>query len=71
MNWQPIETHNGDLYVPCLVCACGVVGEASLKEGHRDRIGWWWANTDPMDHWADEISEPPTHWMPLPDPPHD
>lgn len=42
------------------------VGEAYFQpnDGH-----WWWANTSPVDDYADPIDEAgsaPTHWMPLP-----
>ena len=71
MDWQPIETAPKDGR-GILICAGSgedrVVGEAEFSSDGA----WWWANTvgenwDPIE----ETWGPPTHWMPLPDPPTD
>lgn len=72
--WQPIETFTEPT---AMESGCGVlvasidgeVGEAYFRNFDDDDRGWWWANTS----WGDypEPHRPqPTHWQPLPDPPH-
>jgi hypothetical protein len=75
-GWRPIESAPKDedllLAVPS---AKGkyIVGEGRWK-GEGLEEGWWWANTDPGDYYAEKIAvcvgAEPTHWQPLPTPPH-
>lgn len=70
MDWQPIETAPKDGSRVLLV-------RAGIDESAF--VGSWslWSNKDywTPDHWVDDarnldlIERPPTHWMPLPDPP--
>lgn len=74
-EWQPIETAPDDK-TPVLIAVPNkdrdgyLVGEAYF-DGEHD--GWWWAGTDYGDYHGGPIIEvnywPPTHWMPLPEPP--
>jgi hypothetical protein len=66
MEWQPIET--APYGTDCLVCVTH-----SLGQGEWETVQWVDAYTDvygwglyPHMPW---VPFPPTHWMPLPEPP--
>ena len=71
-EWQPIETapkdgvtiltqHRDDLFPQCAFC---IDGEwLRQTEGPEDVVGLGSGKWEPL-------YRPPTHWMPLPEPPH-
>lgn len=64
--WQPIETAPTDedvlLYFPTHDAASAVL----ICHQFEDADGWYHQNADQS---PDELTEQPTHWMPLPSPP--
>jgi hypothetical protein len=65
-EWQPIETAPKDFTSVLVTGDQGFVCEATYN---ADYDGWWAANTHPTDAYDGQVY--PTHWMPLPDAPHD
>jgi hypothetical protein len=59
MSWQPIETAPKD-GTPILAYDGGIW------------VAWWFVTNERIKGWAtlDHVIDDPTHWMPLPDPPH-
>jgi hypothetical protein len=66
--WQPIETAPKDNPAPHWTPAHWLL----LGNQHHAGVGRWYED-DYDQQWVDEhlepIEPPPTHWMPLPDPP--
>lgn len=61
-EWQPIETAPDD--------GCDILLGGAYINGHWDvQIGFWAAHRKP-DGWPIVGENGPTHWMPLPPPPH-
>jgi hypothetical protein len=63
MTWLPIDTFPRDRSYPYDVIIAG-----------RYPNGVWYVETSYFDsrgYWHGRKLEPPTHWMPLPDPPFD
>lgn len=58
-KWQPIETAPEE----CLVYLCGDIFHAYMSKN-----GYWTA-ADPSGGGVNYLSDKPTHWMPLPEPP--
>ena len=62
-EWQPIETATRDPFLLVLIYRAG----AKMAVGQFDPTGtdMWKTGPGPMDYFYK-----PTHWMPLPTPPH-
>lgn len=62
--WQPIETLPDDLdwFIAAWRCSGSETGY-DIGEVERDGDGFFCS--------CGRLAEPPTHWMPLPDPPKD
>ena len=62
-GWQPIETAPRD--------KTEVLVSGPLKDGtgHYQEVCRWWHDRWPVE-WMDNCKAP-THWQPLPEPPHD
>lgn len=66
-RWQPIETAPRD-GTPVLLLFDDGLMEVGRHYGHEaDHHNGWWSN-DGLDY--DYGLDNPTHWMPLPEPPH-
>lgn len=61
-DWQPIETAPRD-GARILVWPTRAFGQLFIEIGLRDFDGAWFTDD------ASPIDPPPTHWMPLPEPP--
>ena len=75
-RWRKIRTAPDAFGKPLLLAAPGltigawIVGEGYLNENDGC---WWWANEGPGDYHAQSLESagtPPTHWMPMPEPPN-
>lgn len=62
LEWQPIETAPDREYILILV-------EGQITGVGSTYLGDWWASMPNGE--VCELNEPPTHWMPLPQPPEE
>jgi hypothetical protein len=68
-EWQPIDTapKDGSNVLVCIAGLTGSQGEAFWYQGDEYASGW--ITWDGANHTRTFYTTPPTHWMPLPEPP--
>lgn len=67
MSWQPIETAPHDMPVLVSVPGRGVFSAINVEAyGTRQ----WRTNADLFECFYPQIQGDPSHWMPIPEPPH-
>ncbi len=71
-NWQPIETAPVDAPILTFYVGFGVCVDRQYCVGRDSGIENYWDMADQLYEDHNELDYPlPTHWMPLPEPPHD